>query len=143
MNRIATSFLLGAALLLTTGCFTARPAPPIAVRDQEAGITLTEANANSSISVQRGETIVVRLLDNGTSTGYRWEDRTGIAGTLAKVGTPRLSRVEAPDGAVGVPGALTQTYVARHPGNQDIEWARIPPGRDAAEETLKFRVLVK
>ena len=87
---------------------------------------------------------MVRLLDNGGSTGYRWEDRTGIiAGTLAKVGAPRISHGEAPGGIVGVPGALTQTYVARHPGNQDIEWARIPPGRDAAEETLKFRVLVK
>jgi len=145
MNLIlpAMALFLGASVLLTTGCHTPRPAQPVTVHGQEAGITLTEANADASIAVQRGETIVVRLVENGGSTGYRWEDRTSGAGALAKAGGPRISLAEASDGVVGAPGALTQTYVARQPGNQEIEWARIPAGREAAEETVKFRVLVK
>lgn len=134
--------------LALNGCVSPKQPPrPALLHQQEAGVTLTEADANREVALQAGQTVTIRLVENGASTGYRWEERsgTGIGGVLARVGNPTISRGEAVPGAVGMPGTLTQTYFARQPGRHQIRWAHIPPGagRDTEADTVTFEVVVR
>ena len=138
--------LLGAAAIALASCVSPKQPPrPVVLHHQEAGLTLTEADANKEIAVTAGQTVTIRLVENGASTGYRWEERSGLGGVLAKVGNATISRSDTPFGMVGVPGTLTQTYFARHPGRHQIQWARIPPGTglDSEAETVTFDVVVR
>ncbi|MBU6301085.1 MAG: protease inhibitor I42 family protein [Verrucomicrobia bacterium] len=151
MNRLfalpARIPMLGALALAAAGCVSPRQPPrPVVLHQQEAGLTLTEADANREIAMQAGQTVTIRLEENGASTGYRWEERSGsgLGGVLSRVGNPTISRGETAPGMTGVPGTLTQTYFARQPGRHQIRWARIPPGagREPEADTVTFEVIV-
>lgn len=137
-----------ALCLCHISCVTRKqPSRPVVLHQQEAGLTLTEEDANKEITVPAGQTVTIRLSENAAATGYRWEELSGLVpgGVIARVGSPNISRSDASSGMVGAPGTLTQTYFARHPGRHQIRWARIPPGQDreAEPETVTFNVVVQ
>jgi inhibitor of cysteine peptidase len=74
-------------------------------------VTITEADAGTTVKLQVGQAVAVRLSENA-STGYRW----AIDAADAKLVTPSEPQLPYQSGAVGSGRLVPWTFTARSPG---------------------------
>lgn len=85
--------------------------------DQPRTITLTDADNGSSINLNPGDNLVIRLSSNRT-TGYSWSVGMNNPGILSTVGEPSY---QAPDSTMmGAPGAQVFRFRAAGGGGENL-----------------------
>ena len=102
---------------------------------------LTAANANQTIEVNVGDTLVVELEGNPT-TGFTWEAVELDQAVLEQVGEPEFT---AQSDLLGAPGVIVLRFKANGPGQTLLKlvyrrpWEQdVPP-----EETYEVTIVVK
>ena len=106
IQSIFLAVVLAIALFFAAGCGPSK-----------AGTTLTDADNGRTVTVNAGETLVVKLGGN-PSTGYTWEAKDLDAHMLQQVGEPGFESFS--PGLVGAGGTLTLTFKALKPGTTTL-----------------------
>jgi inhibitor of cysteine peptidase len=111
--KLAAAIVLASCALQVHGAFAAD------------AIVVTEAQANSTVTLAPGQELVVRLASN-PSTGYSWSIRADANGVLAVHGEPVFERAASSPGMAGVPGTEVWRILATMAGEQVLvfEYAR-------------------
>ena len=131
MNRLSRLSLIAVILFLVVSACTSG-----AVEHQ-----LTAANANQTIEVKVGDTLVVELEGNPT-TGFSWEAAELDQAVLEQVGEPEYI---AESDLLGAPGVISLRFKAAGPGQTLLKlvyhrpWEQdLPP-----EETFEVTIVVQ
>ena len=122
------------------GCCRTAGLPAGCAAFEPHSVIVTTANANSSIQLNAGDTLLVQLEGN-SGTGYTWERIEPLAGALQSLGEPQF----APDKNVpGAPGHFTLRY-ATVPGSAQLElvYHRVWEADTPPVATFSLAVVVK
>ena len=126
--------------LAAAGLLAAAGVPAGCAAFEPHSVIVTTANANSSIQLNAGDTLVVQLEGN-PGTGYTWERIEPLAGALQSLGEPQF----APDKNLhGAPGRFTLRYAAV-PGSAQMElvYHRVWEADTPPVATFSLAVVVK
>jgi len=112
MRAVASLCLVGAASLLIAACSSAGAGGSTSPKE----ITISDADNGKTIDAARGDTIVLKLGENGT-TGYAWT--IDLSGGL-KAGGDRFAQDPNTEGVVGAGGTHTWTIMVDGSGTQTV-----------------------
>jgi inhibitor of cysteine peptidase len=111
-HSIVLAIILIPVLFITAGCGNSEftPIPPVASH------TLTEADNGSTINLNTGDMLVIRLAGN-PSTGYSWEAQDLDIRVLEQVGEAEFESENTNPDMVGVGGTMVLTFKAIDTGS--------------------------
>lgn len=102
-------------------------APEDDERERDDAVVLGPEDDGSTVTVEQGDTVVVRL-DENPSTGYEWRTETDDGIAVSE------SRYREPDGALGEGGAREITVEVT--GNGSLRARYVRPWNDEIERTF-------
>lgn len=103
-----------------------------------AVVELTKADDGTTITVSRGDEIVVRLDENPT-TGYRWRVHGSEGGVVAAGDSFAL----APNARFGTGGERTFRFRADQPGAARVELTRLQPWEGEQSADARFTIDIR
>jgi predicted secreted protein len=112
--------------------------PPVADRPRAApSVTLTEADADRHVRLERGQVIEVRLQADRVS-GYTWIPKHNVMPVMSTDGVPQYEIDEATGS--GAPGTEIWRFIGREPGHVHLVFEYLQPfgGDMPPQETIVF-----
>lgn len=140
MSTLVRLFLVFMIAFVSLGCGgDTEPSP--AAKTATAGVQVTEADSDGSVTLDPGDTLEVTLTSNAT-TGYHWVVTSLNQSILQQTGDPVYKSDPNPQGLIGAGGKETFTFKAMATGETGLKMNYQSPSNTPSETNFNYSVKV-